>query len=60
MQTGRSYGQRLMNDALVELIQSRKVEPMEAYIKCPDKESFIASCKRAGIQFDLRFGEPEA
>ena len=59
MQTGRSYGQRLMNDALVDLMQSRKVEPMEAYLKCPDKESFIAACKRAGIPFDLRLGEVE-
>lgn len=59
MQTGRSYGQRLMNDALVELIQTKKVEPMEAYLKCPDKESFIAACKRAGIPFDLRLGEIE-
>jgi twitching motility protein PilT len=60
MQTGRSYGQRLMNDALVDLIQSRKVEPMEAYLRCPDKETFIASCKRAGIPFDLRLGETES
>ncbi len=60
MQTGRSYGQKLMNDALVELIQAKKVEPMEAYLKCPDKESFIAACKRAGIPFDLRLGEVES
>ena len=60
MQTGRSYGQRLMNDALIELIQARKVEPMEAYLKCPDKETFIAACKRAGIPFDLRLGEAES
>ncbi|WLT33531.1 type IV pilus twitching motility protein PilT [Geothrix sp. PMB-07] len=59
MQTGRSYGQRLMNDAIIDLIQAKKVEPMEAYLKCPDKESFIASCKRAGIPFDLRLGEAE-
>jgi twitching motility protein PilT len=59
MQTGRSYGQRLMNDTIIELIQSRKVEPMEAYLKCPDKESFIAACKRNGIPFDLRLGETE-
>ena len=59
MQTGRSYGQRLMNDALVDLIKDKKVEPMEAYLKCPDKESFIASCKRANIPFDLRLGEVE-
>ena len=60
MQTGRSYGQRLMNDALVELIKDKKVEPMEAYLKCPDKESFIAACKRAAIPFDLRLGEIES
>jgi len=60
MQTGRSYGQKLMNDALVEFIKDKKVEPMEAYLKCPDKESFIAACKRAGIPFDLRLGEVEA
>jgi twitching motility protein PilT len=57
MQTGRSYGQRLMTDTLVELIQAKKVEPLEAYLKCPDKETFIAACKRAGIPFDLRLGE---
>ncbi|HEY3399272.1 MAG TPA: PilT/PilU family type 4a pilus ATPase [Geothrix sp.] len=60
MQTGRSYGQRLMNDALVEHMKDKKVEPMEAYLKCPDKESFIAACKRAGIPFDLRLGEVES
>jgi twitching motility protein PilT len=59
MQTGRSYGQKLMNDALVEFIKDKKVEPLEAYLKCPDKESFIAACKRAGIPFDLRLGEVE-
>jgi twitching motility protein PilT len=57
MQTGRSYGQRLMTDTLVELIQAKKVEPLEAYLKCPDKETFVAACKRAGIPFDLRLGE---
>jgi twitching motility protein PilT len=60
MQTGRAYGQRLMNDALVELIQAKKVEPMEAYLKCPDKDSFIAAVKRAGVVFDPRAkGETE-
>ncbi len=54
MQTGRAYGQRLMNDALTDLIKSKTVEAMEAYLKCPDKESFIQACKRAGIEFDPR------
>jgi twitching motility protein PilT len=54
MQTGRAYGQRLMNDALVELIKDGKVEVMEAYMKCPDKESFIQHAKRNGINCDPR------
>ena len=54
MQTGRAYGQRLMNDALVELLLSDAIEPMEAYMKCPDKESFMQAIKRANINFDPR------
>ena len=54
MQTGRAYGQKLMNDCLIELIQSKTVEPMEAYMKCPDKESFMATLKRNNIAWDPR------
>jgi twitching motility protein PilT len=60
MQTGRAYGQKLMNDALIELLQTYQVEPKEAYIKSPDKESFMAALKRAGIDFDLRAHEATA
>jgi twitching motility protein PilT len=60
MQTGRAYGQMLMNDALTSLIKAKTVEAMEAYMKCPDKESFIQACKRAGIDFDPRAGEAAA
>ena len=49
MQTGRAYGQKLMNDRLLELIQSEQVELKEAYLKAPDKETFMAALKRAGI-----------
>jgi twitching motility protein PilT len=54
MQTGRAYGQRLMNDAILELVQSNVVEPQEAYQKCPDKESLMAAFKRADIDWDPR------
>jgi twitching motility protein PilT len=57
MQTGRAYGQRLMNDALVELIQGGRVEVKEAYLKAPDKESFMAALKRAEIAWDPRSEE---
>ncbi|MBL0209487.1 MAG: PilT/PilU family type 4a pilus ATPase [Holophagaceae bacterium] len=57
MQVGRAYGQRLMNDVLMDLIQDKKVTAMDAYLKCPDKESFIQTIKRAGINFDPRAGQ---
>ncbi|MFZ1614612.1 MAG: PilT/PilU family type 4a pilus ATPase [Holophaga sp.] len=57
MQTGRAYGQKLMNDAIVELVQGNIVQPMEAYMKCPDKETLMASFKRAGINWDPRGDE---
>ena len=54
MQTGRAYGQKLMNDALIELILSGKVAYQEAYLKCPDRESFMAALKRSGMDWDPR------
>lgn len=54
MQTGRAYGQRLMNESLIELIQAKTVDPMEAYMKCHDKESFMLAMKRANINWDPR------
>jgi twitching motility protein PilT len=51
---GGGYGQVSHNEALVRLIQGHKVEAMEAYLKCHDRESFIAACKKAGIDFDPR------
>lgn len=53
MKSGR-YGQMTHNDALVQLILARKVEPMEAYLRCQDRESFIATCRKADIDFDPR------
>ncbi len=56
MQVGRAYGQRLMNDVLIDMIQDKKITAMDAYMKCPDKDTFIQSVKRAGINFDPRAG----
>jgi hypothetical protein len=43
-----------MNDVLIELIQSGQVELKEAYLKAPDKETYMAALKRAGIDWDPR------
>jgi twitching motility protein PilT len=53
MKSGR-YGQVLHNDALIKLILAQRVEPLEAYLRCHDRESFIAACKKAEIPFDPR------
>jgi twitching motility protein PilT len=54
MQTGRAYGQKLMNDTLIERVQDGQVAVLEAYHKAPDKESFMAALKRAEIPWDPR------
>ena len=54
MQTGRAYGQRLMNDVLIELIQTDRVAIKEAFTRCPDKETFMQALKRANIDWDPR------
>jgi len=51
---GGRYGQITHNEALVSLIQRGVVEPMEAYLKCQERETFITACKKAGIDFDPR------
>jgi len=51
---GGRYGQVAHNDALVSLIQRGTVEPMEAYLMCQERDTFIAACKKAGLTFDPR------
>jgi twitching motility protein PilT len=48
------YGQLSHNDALIQLILNRKAEPRDAYLRCQDRESFIAACREAGVPFDPR------
>ena len=50
------YGQVSHNDALIALIRSGKVEAMDAYLRCQDRESFITACIKAEIPFDPRNG----
>lgn len=53
MKTGR-YGQVTHNDALIQLIANQTVEPMEAYLHCHNRDTFIAACKEYGFPFDPR------
>jgi twitching motility protein PilT len=45
MQTNRRAGMVTLNDALMELVDNRLVEPKEAYMKSVDKSGFAAALK---------------
>jgi twitching motility protein PilT len=45
MQTNRRAGMVTLNDALMELVDSKQVEPKEAYMKSVEKAGFAAALK---------------
>ena len=53
MQVGRAQGMVALNDALMEMVTKKIVEPEEAYLKAVDKTAFEGLLKRANI--DTKF-----
>jgi len=53
MQVGRASGMVALNDALMDLVTKKLVEPEEAYLKSVDKAAFEGLLKRANI--DTKF-----
>ena len=53
MQTARKQGMVLLNDALLELVTAKKVEPREAYIKAIDKANFVTMLRTAGHKLEF-------
>jgi twitching motility protein PilT len=53
MQTARKQGMVLLNDALLELVQTKKVEVKEAYIKSIDKGNFVSALRAAGHKLEF-------
>ena len=45
MQTNRKIGMSLLNDALMDLVEQKLVEPREAYVKSADKAGLAAALK---------------
>jgi twitching motility protein PilT len=57
MQTNRKAGMVMLNDALLELVDQKQVEPKEAYIRAADKSTFASALKAK--RYDTSFlGEP--
>ncbi len=55
--TGRAYGQVSQSEALLKLVKDESVDLMEAYTRCHDRQSFMAACKTAKLDFDPRRDE---
>jgi twitching motility protein PilT len=53
MQTNRRAGMVTLNDALMELVEAKAVEPKEAYMKSVEKQGFAAALKAK--RFDTSF-----
>lgn len=49
MQTSKGMGMITMNDSLFQLVQSKQVAPLDAYIKAVDKAGLLGMFKNAGI-----------
>jgi twitching motility protein PilT len=49
MQTSRKLGMVTMNEALTELVQSKTIEPREAYLKAVDKASLLTTFRSRHI-----------
>jgi twitching motility protein PilT len=57
LQTSKRLGMVTMNDALSELVDSKQVEPQEAYLKATDKVGIINMLKQRGK--DVSFADPD-
>ncbi len=55
MQTGARYGMQLLNDALFDLIKADRVDPLEAYDKCLDKEDMAKKLEGIGVAVEESF-----
>ena len=53
MQTGKKHGMVLLNEALVDLVKKKLVEPEDAYQKAVDKPGFASQLRSAGLKVPL-------
>jgi twitching motility protein PilT len=60
MQTSKRLGMITLNDALMELVDTKQVEPKEAYMKAIDKVSFVNALRAKGHDTAFMEGDPAA
>ncbi len=57
MQTSKRLGMITMNDTLFDLVQTKQVEPKEAYMRSVDKGSFLTKLREGG--WDTSYAEAD-
>ena len=53
IQTSKKIGMNTLNDALLELVEKKVIEPDEAYMKSVEKTGLSASLKAKGFRVTL-------
>ena len=53
MQTSKGQGMVTMNDALMKLVKTGKVDPKEAWMKSTDKTGLVGLLKSNGLKADF-------
>ena len=53
IQTSKKLGMNTLNDALVELVEKKLIEPDEAYMKSVEKTGLVSSLKAKGFKVTL-------
>jgi twitching motility protein PilT len=57
IQTSKRLGMVTLNDALMELVDAGKIEPLEAYTKAVEKPGLVQAMKQRGL--DVSFAESD-
>ncbi|GAC1650397.1 MAG: hypothetical protein NVS4B3_09110 [Gemmatimonadaceae bacterium] len=60
MQTSRKLGMVTLNDALIDLVDAKQVEPKEAYMKAVEKTGFAQQLRQRGHDVSFLAGDPLA
>ncbi len=60
MQTSKRLGMTTLNDALIDLVDQKLVEPKEAYMKCVEKTGFVQMLKNRNLDVSFAEGDQSA
>lgn len=51
MQTGKKFGMQTLDDAIMDLLQKKRISAEDAYTNCFEKQKFVKYLRRAPVDF---------